>query len=222
MTNIFSSERKVILKDRLFKMGVKHLEQEGWKVERVKMGKSSVRQIRKGDQTQLASIRTSQDQWLSNAREKDDSAWSTLENVDVVVIVSVNDRENPTKGLVHGIPQSAVKDSLDRAYKARLKAGYVIRVGRGVFVLIYHKDLQSPVTHVGGGLGRTYPPVAEFPVGPLPIDVKEAQGVSGLPPTQDGSEEHDEEKPLTIPEAKRRLAITFGCDPANIKIIVES
>ena len=95
MTNIFSSERKVILKDRLFKMGVKHLEQEGWKVEEVKMGKSSVRQIRKGDQTQLASIRTSQDQWLSNAREKDDSAWSTLENVDVVVIVSVNDQGKP-------------------------------------------------------------------------------------------------------------------------------
>jgi hypothetical protein len=29
------------------------------------------------------------------------------------------------------------------------------------------------------------------------------------------------DEPLTIPEAKRRLALTFGVDPSAIKILVE-
>jgi hypothetical protein len=32
----------------------------------------------------------------------------------------------------------------------------------------------------------------------------------------------DREPPLTILEAKRRLAITFGVDPSNIKIVVDA
>jgi|HubBroStandDraft_6_1064221.scaffolds.fasta_scaffold363477_2 hypothetical protein len=130
----------------------------------------------------------------------------------VVVAVSVDDRHNPKFAKVHMIDGDEMRDRFNRAYAARKKAGHSIPVGRGVWVSLYLPEAQDPVSHIGAGAGLKFPAIATVPLDP---DMIAAQAAS------DGEPEM-EEAPLTIAEAKRRLAIALGVDPANIKITVEA
>jgi hypothetical protein len=101
----------------------------------------------------------------------------------------------------------------DRAYGARIAAGYSIQLGRGVWVSLYDPDATDPVTHVGGGVGLEHPPIARVPLEPRESDpdaIVETKAPDNI------------NKPLTIAEAKRRLAMTLGVDPSSIKITVEA
>ena len=99
----------------------------------------------------------------------------------------------------------------DRAYAARIAAGYRIPLGRGVWVSLYHPDATDPVTHVGGGAGLDHAPIARIPLEPEESDSDDAD-----------SDNDNKDRPLTIAEAKRRLAMTLGVDPSSIKITVEA
>jgi len=117
--------------------------------------------------------------------------------------------------LVHMIDGKDMRDRFDRAYAARLAAGHTIPVGRGGWVPLYIEDSAEQASHVGGGAGLASPPIARIPLKAEDTD----------PTAVDESTEanhENEELFLTIPEAKRRLAITLGIDPSNIKITVEA
>jgi hypothetical protein len=181
-------------------------------VERVPgSGKSSVRRITKGAVSKKVSIRTTQDTWIAFPRTEKDKGWRTLDEVDLVVPVSVDDPHNPKFGKVHMIDGDEMRDRFNRAYAARMKAEHTIPIGRGVWVSLYLPEAQDPVSHVGAGAGLKFPPIATVP---LKLDGVEAATNSEAP--------KEELSPLTIADAKRRLAITFGVDPANIKITVEA
>jgi hypothetical protein len=213
MTNIFGTPDKVKMKALLFEAAVQALEQEGWKVERVQgSGKSSVRRITKGAVSKLISIRTTQDAWIAFPRTEGDKGWRTLDEVELVVPVSVDDPDNPKFAKVHMIDANEMRDRFNRAYAARMKAEYSIPIGRGVWVSLYLPEAQDPITQVGAGAGLKFPPIATVP---LNADATEGAAAGAERPMQ-------ADPPLTIAEAKRRLAITFGVDPANIKITVEA
>ena len=76
------------------------------------------------------SIRTSQDTWIAFPRNAADDGWSTLELVDAVVAVSVDDKDRPTFVRAHWIEGDDMRARFDRAYAARLGAGYIIQKGR--------------------------------------------------------------------------------------------
>jgi hypothetical protein len=214
MTNVSATPEKVSMRDRLFQIGIETLRQEGWKIERIPgIGKSSVRRITKGGKSRKVSIRTSQDRWIAFPRNQTDNGWITLSDVDVVLAVSVDDSDDPKFAQVHMIEGNEMRQRFDRAYKARKAAGRSIPLGRGVWVPLYHPDRTDPVTDVGGGAGLEHPPIARVPLGPsLPDSDVFAE-----------TEEADSrDKPLTIAEAKRRLAMTFGVEPSSIKITVEA
>src|SRR5580700_3928316 len=102
MTNIFGNPDKVAMKTQLFEAGVKALEGAGYKVERIQgSGKSSVRRIVKGKENKVVSIRTTQDTWIAFPRTEHDKGWRTLDEVDQVVAVSVDDRHTPKFAKVH-------------------------------------------------------------------------------------------------------------------------
>jgi len=101
-----------------------------------------------------------------------------------------------------------MRDRFNRTYEARLKAGHTIPVGRGVWLSLYANEGFSPVHHVGAGAGNKYPPFAK-----IPLDA--ATLVSGE--SEVDEEEAKADEGLTIAEAKRRLGITFGIDPASIR-----
>jgi hypothetical protein len=69
---------------------------------------------------------------------------------------------------------------------------------------------------VGAGAGLKNPPIARVPL--KAGDLESAVRALELPEES----KKDRESPLTIPEAKRRLAMTFGVDPSNIKIVVDA
>ena len=88
-------------KNHLFNIAVDALRKAGWKVSSTGNGKSSVRRIVKGGVTKLVSIRTTQDTWIAFPRREEDKGWRTLDDVDQVVAVSVDDRHNPKFAKVH-------------------------------------------------------------------------------------------------------------------------
>lgn len=214
MANIFGSPQKGNTKNRLFEIGLQTLQEQGWTIERVPLGKSSVRRITKNGVRKIVSIRTTQDTSIAFPRDRSDTSWVTLKDVDAVVAVSVDDRENPKFAKVHMIDGEEMRDRFDRAYKARLKAGHRIPVGRGVWLPLYIEDDSAP-SHVGGGAGIAHPAIKI-----VPLKAKE------LPPaikkSDDTSHDEDKEPPMTIQDAKRRLAVTLGIDPSNIKISIDA
>ena len=106
-----------------------------------------------------------------------------------------------------------MRKRFDRAYSARIKAGYSIPLGRGVWVSLYDSEANDPVTLVGAGAGLAHPPIASVPLEPNESRT-DGEGHS--------TGKTDREEPLTIAEAKRRLAMTLGVDPSSIKISVEA
>lgn len=215
MTNIFNGPEKLDLKTRLLQIGVEALEKNGWEVKKTPGYGSSVRKITKGGKSMLVSIRTTQDQWIAFPRTDDGLGWRTLDDMDAVVAVSVDDRENPKYGQVHMIPGDEMRDRFNRAYAARKQAGHSLPVGRGIWVSLYREDVADPPTQVGAGAGVKHPALAK-----LPLEVAETR-VDTRPSSATAASE-SEDAPLTIAEAKRRLALTLGVDPASIKISVEA
>lgn len=206
MDKVAVNTKKQELRKRLWDIAMETLKEKGWKVEKAPGGKSSVHLITKDGKTEVVAIRTSQDTWISFPRNMENNGWETLSKVDKVVAVSVDDRKHAKFANVHMIPADEMRKRFDEAYKARTAAKYDIELGRGMFLSLYDKNSNDSVMHVGAGAGLAYPPIATVP----------------LEPTGAGAKNHDaDEAPLTIPEAKRRLAKTLGVDPASIKITIE-
>ena len=214
MTNVTKTPKKAALRGELFQAAVRALEKLGWKVERIpREGKSSVRRITKGNIAKKVSIRTTQDRWIAFPRNKKNDAWATLRDVDFVVASSVDDIDNPRFAQVHLIEGDDMRGRFDRAYAARKQAGHALPDGRGVWVSLYDTESNDPVTHVGAGAGLAFPAIDTVPL--------TGEGTA----TGDDLESDDvevEEAPLTIAEAKRRLALSLGVNEADIKITINS
>jgi hypothetical protein len=226
VTNVWKTPGKANLRTHLFGIGVEALQKAGWTVERVpRLGKSSVRRIRRGTDSRTVSIRTTQDTWIAFPRTDTDTGWGTLSDVDAVVAVSVDDREYPKYALVHFIEGDEMRDRFDRAYRARKGAGHSIPLGRGVWVSLYHDEAKEPVSQVGAGAGLTNPPIARVPLyaatGAASTGDAAANKAVDAAETADTSSETVTE-PLTIGEAKRRLAKSLGVSPSSIKITIEA
>src|SRR5476649_952432 len=125
MTNIFGTPEKHQRKRRLFEIGLETLQARGFSVAKVPgIGKSSVRKITKDGRSQMVAIRTSQDQWLSFPRNDEDTGWGTLQGVELVMAVAVDEPDAPRFGLVHLFDQADIMARFDRALAARIEAGH--------------------------------------------------------------------------------------------------
>jgi hypothetical protein len=221
MTDIFKTKQKVVTKYRLFEIGMEFLQSEGWKVSKIQgFGKSSVRRITKGDKSLKVTIRTSQDTWIAFPRDKKEKKWKTLSDVDVVLAVSL-DGEDRTLANVHWIEADEMVRRFDRAYAARKAAGHLLPDERGMWVSMYLPEADDPVNRVGGGIGLAFPAKAT-----VPLEVGDAED-NDEPPINashddNAADDADDEEPLTIAEAKRRLAKSFGVKETSIKITVEA
>lgn len=228
MTNVSGTPKKRATRRGLFAFAIGALEKEGWTVSRVpRGGKASLREIRRGDECWKVSIRTSQDAWIAFPRKRGEDGWVTLDDVDFVVASSVNDRHNPTIARVHMVPGDDARARFNRAYAARRKADHVIPEGRGIWLSLYEKEVTEPVSYVGGGIGLAWPAIAELDLtrsalptgdGELDDDAPEDDADDTAPPALAAA---PVDAPLSIPEAKRRLAVTLGVPESAIKISIE-
>ncbi len=217
MGNIYKKPEKLDIQKQLLNIAVQSLENIGWKVERVRRGgKPSIRRITKDGQSKIISIRTSRNTQIAFQPINLGTGWKTLDEVDAVVAVSVDDKTNPKFAKVHFIDGNEMRDRFNRAYAAKKKAGHAIPDDQGIWLSLYHPETNNPITCVGAGAGLKFPPIATVPL----ID----EIISALRQANSTEEVHNsiEESPLSISEAKRRLAKTLGINPENIKIIIES
>lgn len=218
MTNIFKTPEKRNRKKQLFQIGIDTLQKEGWTVTKEKLGKSSVRRITKSGESKLVSIRTTQDQWIAFPPKTKGKGWITLDDVDVVLAVSVDANVPPREALVHWLPGHEMRERFDLALKARREADRVQPDRRGVWIPLYEReDASENVSYVGGGAGLDHPPIARVPM----------NGGGSTPPLtrpDDASndEERDDEGVLTIGQAKRRLSLSLGVPESSIRITVEA
>jgi hypothetical protein len=213
MTNIFKTTEKRDRKKQLFRIGIETLQKHGWTVTREKgLGKSSVRRITRNGESSLVSIRTTQDQWIAFPPKPKDKGWVTLDEVDVVVAVSVDAQVPPQEALVHWLPADEMRERFDQALKARKEANRVQPDRRGVWIPLYEREDDSEnVSYVGGGAGLDHPPIARILL----------SGPDAEPPAPLRGDDQGEHQ-LTIAEAKRRLAFTLGVPESSIRITVEA
>ena len=104
---------------------------------------------------------------------------------------------------------------INRAYKARKAAGHSIPVGRGVWVSLYDREASDPVNRIGAGMGLEFPTISVVSLS------SEQIAAVGADDDEDVASP-GEEVPLSVAEAKCRLALSLGVGPANIKITVEA
>lgn len=212
MTNVYKTPQKAKLKRRLFEIGVQALKDAGYRVGRAGGG-SSVRQITKdGEKPKLVSIRTTQDRAIAFPPKKG-GGWRTLDDMDMVIAVSVDDRETPRYAWVHFLDGDDMRDRFNRTYQARKAAGLKMPNGRGVWLSLYKEEASDEPRRVGAGAGLVNPKVAV-----VPLD----KNGGGPPPTPPASRPSEQADRLTIAEAKRRLAASLGVDESSIKISVEA
>jgi len=216
MENDKKSKNRIQVRSFLFRTAEEALEREGWTVERIpRFGKSSVRRITKGKDVKTVSIRTSRNTWIAFPRTADDRGWATLADVDYVVAASVERSDNPEFAQVHLVDGDEMRARFDRAYAARKKAGYTMRGGLGMWLSLYDEESQNPVTLVGAGAGRDHLPIAK-----VPLTDGESAPTLEEPVSQPSLQVATREAPLTIAEAKRRLAMSLGVSEADIKITI--
>lgn len=228
MTNIYGTPEKVLFSKRLLEIGIEYLEKRGYEVSRVpRAGKKSLRHVKKGKEEFNVAIRTSQDQWFAFPRDPVTGTWMGMEDVDVkrVIVVALNTRDEGKEkiGLVHDFPAEEVKARLDKNYKARVEANPNVNISHGNWISLYSKEATEPTSLVAAGIGLDFPVVDRIPLFPSTSDdvdeedLAEADGPTTTAPIPSATGDES----LTIPEAKRRLALTFGVDPSAIKITVE-
>lgn len=223
MENLKETE-KARQRKRLFKIGLQWLEQNGWSVARAHgIGKSSVRDITRGNDGVRVSIKTTQDQYIAFAPGHDGKGWQTLDDVDAVVVVSVDDKDPPQEALVHWFGADDLRERFDRALVAREEAGYKERHDRGVWLPLYIADDGQVVRFVGGGIGLENPPIARVPLnGGATMRNGYSMMTPPAPPRPSPTHGAPAPRGLTIADAKRGLAITFGVPESAVRITIEA
>jgi len=214
MGNINLTPEKRELRKQMFRIGIEATEKHLGKTERIpRIGKSSVRLAVKGNKRSKVAIRTTQDLWIGFQRNG--KGWNTLADMDWIVVVSVDDRDNPKLARAYLIPGDEMRDRFNRAYSARLAAGHTISTGKPMFIYFYGEDKSEPVNMVGAGAGHAHPAIAE-----VPLQRGNTQEMVRKEPEQTASETVLSFDKI-IADAKRGLSLSLGVDISRIKIIVE-
>lgn len=165
--------------------------------------------LTKDGKTFICTVRSTRDRWIAFHR-RDDGGWDTLDKADFVAVAAVNDRQNPTKMEVYLLEQASVMKAFDAAFDARTQAGHIIKENTPWVGLDAPKS-QS-ITAIGSGLADHA----------LWLEVINPAGEAAHEEMAAEPELSQEEKPLTltIAEAKKALATTYGVPPEAIEITI--
>lgn len=199
-------------------------EENGFVVKRLPgRGLSNTVVMEKDGRSQVTSIRTTRDRWIAYQPVEGGKDWKTLGDVESVLVATVDSKDNPRNVEVYLFGAADVRKRFDAAYKARTAAGQVVRDGFGMWVSLARDHRGIPAS-AGSGILDNYRPIGSYTLDHLmhmmapPTEAEVAE----MPPEEASTPVgRDDEPPLTIAEAKRRLAKTFGVSESDIKITVE-
>jgi len=217
----FNSIPKWQKRDIFSRAVIRMLKDNGFEPQRVPgRGRSNIWEIKEKGQQKRVSIRTSQDRWFAFPPSEKGARWRTLDDVDIVMVATVDDRENPGNVEVYRFNAVEVRDKFAASYAARKEAGQTMWDGFGVWVNL-DKDDSLPYG-VGSGLAIEHQPIGIF-------SLKELVAEYGceLSPVQERSErDGDDGAPAdelhTIAEVmdwtRKRIATMSGVRTEAIKL----
>lgn len=150
---------------------LKGAEQAGYALKRQPgRGLSNTYEITKNGKTRVASVRTTQDRWIAFPPLDKGKRWKTLDDVELVLVSAVDNRENPQSVDVYLFPADEVRRRFDASYAARIAEGHTVRDDYGMWVLLDKGDDQV-ISQVGHGLAADYPAIAHFTIDDLEDEV---------------------------------------------------
>lgn len=204
----------------------KGAEVEGYSLERVPgRGLSNIWNIKKGGKTRVASIRTTRDRWFAFPPLDKGKRWKTLDDVEVVIVATVDSKEDPENVEVYIFPADEVRTRFHAAYAARIKAGQKPKDNFGMWVGL-DRDTRRTATSVGSGIIENYRPVATYSIDELldarPDFEEGSEEQEDLPMSESEVGQSDEPKLTTIAEvmswARVKVAEIAGVTSDAVKL----
>lgn len=212
MITAFQALSKPARKTYLFELAERALRDEGWTIQRIpRCRKHGLRQILRNGETLTVAIRTSQDTAVAFPRKADDTGWETLDDADLVLVATVDVKDDPKSCLVFQFDGAEMRRRFDASYRARLDAGHSVPLERGIWLQMFIPEDKSVATRVGGGLA----------IGKRPILWEQIGTRQQMPPLEE-PKSHTSQEMLTVAEAKKRLAATLNVDVDQVKIVIEA
>lgn len=222
MSNQFSEMSDSRTWNILVSAATRALEGEGFEPKRVPgRGRSNIWEIEENGQQKRVSIRTTKDRWFAFPPLNGGTKWKTLDDVDVVIVAAVDDRDDPQSIELYRFDADEVRKRFDESYAARIQAGQTVKDNFGMWVNLDDDDRGLPAS-VGAGLAVEHSPIATY-------SIEELIGESGSEKTvvsDDGDNVSESEtsgrEPHTIAEvmdwARKRIAILSGVRMETVKL----
>ena len=198
------------------------LEGEGFAPKRVPgRGRSNIWEIEENGHQKRVSVRTTKDRWFAFPPLKKGTRWKTLDDVDVVVVAAVDDRDDPNSIEVYRFDAGEVRMRFDESYAARIQAGQTVNDNFGMWVNLDADDRGVPAS-VGAGLAAEHAPITTYPLEKLIAEI----GFKTTEVLDDGDTAADAEasgqEPHTIAEvmdwARKRIATFAGVRMEAVKL----
>lgn len=182
-------------------------------------GRANIWEIGEDGRHKRVSIRTTRDRWIAFPPLEKGTKWKTLDDVDVVVVAAVDDRDDPRNVEVYRFDAAEVRRRFDASYAARIDAGQTVRDDFGMWLNLDEDD-RGLAASVGAGLATVHPPITTFPLEGLtaeipaePAAVPEDRDTAGTPATRE---------PQTIADvmdwARKRIATLSGVCVDAVKL----
>jgi hypothetical protein len=154
---------------------------QGYALERVPgRGMSNIWNVTKDGETRMASIRTTRDRYIAFPPLEGGTKWKTLDDVDLVVVATVDSKDGPEKVEVYLFPADDVRQRFNAHYAARLNEGQSIKDNFGMWVGL-DRDDRGIAASVGTGILEKYEPIGIYAISDL---------LAEHPPTEANDEEH--------------------------------
>lgn len=196
----------------------------GYEMKRVPgRGLSNIWFITKDGETRKAAIRTTRDRWFAFPPQNKGTKWKTLDDVEVVIVASVDSKDEPENVEVFIFPADDVRKHFQAAYNARTQAGQEVREDFGMWISL-QKDNRGIPASVGSGLADKYKMVKKFAIedlipstgsdDSLDEDADDVEALTSMAPA--------ETQPATIGEvlawARQRVADLAGVKIEAVKL----
>lgn len=143
---------------------------QGYSLARVPgRGLSNIWTVSKDGKSKMASIRTTRDRHIAFPPLEGGAKWKTLDDVDLVVVATVDSKEDPENVEVYLFPADDVRKRFNAHYVARSKDGQTIKDNFGMWVGLEHDD-RGIAASVGTGIIDHYKPIAVYAIADLLAD----------------------------------------------------
>jgi hypothetical protein len=151
----------------LVEAGKRGAHEEGHKLTRVAgRGMSNVWVAEKNGKKVKAAIRTTRDRWIAFQPVDGGKRWKTLDDVEVVIVVAVDSKDDPQNVEVYMLPAIEVRHRFEEAFTARTEAGQVPTDNFGMWVCLDH-DPRGLAASIGSGITEKFRPIAVYSIASL-------------------------------------------------------